>query len=308
MRISLHLPIEDVSQPDEFLTGEAVSSLARAIEASGADACYVTDHPFPAEGWINHGGHHALDPFVALSFAAAATTRLKLHTHLIVLAYRNPFLTAKSVASIDRLSDGRLIMGVGVGYMQQEFAALGVDFTQRGKLVDEALAAMKAAWTGEAVAFEGLHFNAPGNIARPAPLQRPHPPIWAGGNSALAIRRAVNHCDGWAPFPAKGKLSAITGTDDIATIDDLRIKIDYAMELRGQAGITRPFDVCMVPFKMMMGHEMAPTDAILEQLHALAAIGVTWSAIALPAPSRAGFIENVERFGAEVIAKLPGRT
>ena len=307
MRISLHLPIEDVSQPGEFLTGAAVAELARAIEASGADAAYVTDHPCPAEGWIAHGGHHALDPFVALSFAAAATTRLRLHTHLIVLAYRNPLLTAKAVASLDRLSDGRLIMGVGVGYMQQEFAALGVDFTERGKLVDEALAAMKLAWAGEPFALQGRHFDAPGNVSQPMPLQRPHPPIWAGGNSALAIRRAVGSCDGWAPFPAKGKLSEITGTDDIATIDDLKAKIDYALELRAAAG-GGPFDICMVPFKMMMGHQMAPTDAILEQLHALAAVGVTWSAIALPAPSRAGFIENVERFGAEVVAKLPGRS
>ena len=99
MKISFHLPLEKVQSHGEFISAEAIFEMARALEAGGIDACYVTEHPAPADRWLQSGGHHALDPFVALSFAAAATSRLKLHTNIIVIPYHNPFLTAKSVDS-----------------------------------------------------------------------------------------------------------------------------------------------------------------------------------------------------------------
>ena len=109
MQFSYSLPVEKVQNPEEFLTREAVTEIAQALEKCEFGACFVTDHPAPLTSWVEGGGHHALDPFVALAFAAAATTRLKLHTNIVVAAYRNPFLMAKSVSSLDRLSDGRLI-------------------------------------------------------------------------------------------------------------------------------------------------------------------------------------------------------
>ena len=139
MKFNIPLPFDRTELPDEFLTLEAVTEVGKAVEKAGFDAGLVTDHPCPTGRWLDTGGHHALDPLVALSFAAAATTRLRLLTHVYVLAYRNPFLTAKGTLTLDVLSGGRLILGVAAGYLRPEFGALGVDFDERNELVDEAL-------------------------------------------------------------------------------------------------------------------------------------------------------------------------
>jgi probable F420-dependent oxidoreductase len=267
----------------------------------------VTDHPIPEKKWLDAGGHCALDPFVPLSFAAAATSKMKLHTNLIVLAYRSPFLTAKSIASLDRLSDGRVIMGVGSGYLEPEFNAMGADFASRGALTDEAIEVMKKTWTGEVLEISGRGFKASGVISLPTPLQKPHPPIWVGGNSDRAMRRAVESCDGWSPFPAEGRASVSARTAEIRSIDDLRAKIEAARELAAKIGRKKPLEICMVPFGMTPHKPPMVAAAVLDQMGKLAEIGVTWCALNLPTPNRKAFIENVQRFGEDVIAKLPGR-
>lgn len=305
MKFSFHLPLEKVQSPQEFLTFEAVAEMARALEVAGIDACYVTDHPIPPDRWLATGGHHALDPFVALSFAAAATQRLKLHTNIIVLAYRSPFLTAKSVASLDVLSGGRVIFGIGSGYLQEEFAALGATFEGRGAMMDEAIEVMKRVWTGQSMRFEGEHFHAEGHAALPAPMQRPHPPIWVGGNADRAIRRAVETCDGWSPFPVSGKFSQRVRTDEIVTVADLKRKILHAHELSEAVGRTKPIDVCMVPFDLGMHSRERPSkDAIVDQLGELAEVGVTWSSISLPCRDRREYVENVDWFAKDVMTSL----
>ena len=192
MRFSCSLPIEG-----SFQTVEAIADAARAIEAAGVDACFVTDHPAPSAEWLSqpqNGAHETLDPFVALTIAATVTTRLQLHTNIIVLPYRNPFIVAKSAASLDAVSGGRVILGVAVGYHQPEFDTLGVSFDERGAITDEGIAVMRKAWTGEPVAHQGRTFNARDAVVQPA---RPEGiPIWGGGNSKRAIRRAVELCDG----------------------------------------------------------------------------------------------------------------
>ena len=169
----------------------------------------MTDHPAPDAKWLASGGHPRSIPFVALSFAAAATTRLRVQTHILVLPYRNPLLTAKSVLSLDVLSGGRVILGVAPGYLKPEFAALGVDFDERNELTDEAIDVMRRVWSEDEVVAEGRHFTR-GTSMRPRPVQQPHPPIWIGGNSTAAIRRAVERGQGWVPFPNPGGLTACT--------------------------------------------------------------------------------------------------
>ena len=191
MRVSYGLPTHRVDCGEEFLAPGAIGELAAAAEAAGFGAVYTTDHPFPGDDWLAHGGHHALDPLVALSFAAAATSTIRLHTNLFILAYRNPFLAAKGIATLDVLSGGRTVVGIGAGYLEPEFDALGVPFAERNDRMDEALAAMEAAWSGRSVTFEGAGFRAPGNTMLPRPRQLPRPPLWVGGNSRRAIRRAV---------------------------------------------------------------------------------------------------------------------
>ena len=116
-------------------------------------------------------------------------------------AYHNPFLAAKAIASLDVLAGGRVILGVAAGYLRPEFGALGVDFDERNALLDEAIDLMRRVWTEDAVAAEGRHFRARAVTMRPRPDRPGGPPIWVGGNSTAAIRRAVARGQGWAPFP-----------------------------------------------------------------------------------------------------------
>ncbi len=306
MKFTFHLPVDHVRSPDQFLTASAVAEMAQALERAGIDAAYVTDHPAPADRWLESGGHHALDPFVALAFAAAATTTLKLHTNIIVMPYRNPFMTAKSVASLDVLSGGRVIMGIGSGYLEGEFKALGAIFTGRGAVMDEAIDLMKQVWTGQSVSFQGEYFQADGNTALPAPLQTPHPPIWVGGNSERANRRAVETCQGWAPFPVKGKVHERVRTGEIVSAEDLGNKIREAKARAAEIGRTRPFDVCMTPFGLTMQSGVRPeVSAVIDGLSELAEIGVTWSSIAMPCRDRSEYLANVDWFSQEIIAALP---
>ena len=150
VKVSLGLPTHRVDRFDDLASASAIAELSAGAEAAGFDAVFVTEHPFPSDRWLATGGHHALDPFVALSFVAAATTRLRLQTNLVVAAYRNPFMLAKAVSTLDALSGGRVILGLGAGYLEPEFEALGAPFDERNDLTDESITAMRAAWTGRA--------------------------------------------------------------------------------------------------------------------------------------------------------------
>jgi probable F420-dependent oxidoreductase len=305
LQFSLQLPTDRVEQLEEFGTAAAITELAAAIEVAGYDACFVTEHPFPADEWLGSGGHHALDPFVSLGLAASATSSLRLHTNILVLAYRNPFLTAKAVASLDAVSGGRAIVGVGAGYLEGEFRALGADFAHRNDRTDEAIIAMKAAWSGASVSLSGAGFEAQGNTMLPAPAQRPHPPIWIGGNSPRAIRRTVDFAQGWSPFPLPAAGAGRTRTSAIETVGDLAAGIDRMREYASKQGRSEPIDVNFVPFGLNMNARRVPEDDVLhEQFAALEAAGVTWISMGLPTRSRSEYIELLQRF-AETF--LPGR-
>ena len=228
MRIALRLPDHHTEPGGDLAGAGAVTEIARAAEATGFDAVFVTDHPIPSPDFGRLGGHHAFDPFVTLGFVAGVTAHLRLLTFLVVLAYRNPFLTAKAAATLDLLSDGRLVLGVGSGYMREEFEALGIDFDERNELVDEAIDVMKLAWRGEPVVHHGRHFDARGNLAVPVPVQHPHPPIWVGDNSKRAIRRAVERGDGWLPLAASAERAAVVRTAPINDLGELERSMDFA--------------------------------------------------------------------------------
>jgi probable F420-dependent oxidoreductase len=300
MRFALGLPTDRVRQGEEFVSGDAVSQISRAAESAGFGAVFVTEHTFPEDEWMRTGGHHALDPFVALSFAAAATTSLRVLTNLCVVPYRNPFLTAKAVTSLDVLSGGRLILGVGAGYLEPEFTALGVDFSERNELFDEGLTAMKRAWAEDGMRMEGRHFTVAGHTMLPRPVQQPHPPIWVGGNSRRAIRRAVELGDGWMPMPNPRSLGARRRSAPLETVNELAGLLSYAREHADVVGRTAPLDIMAIPFVPLSG---AGGDARLrDQIHALEAMGVTWLAIGLSGERRPQLVDAIGRFGDEVIA------
>ena len=307
MKFSAQLPTDRVAKVTEFTSGAAIGEMARAVEAARFDAGYVTEHPFPADEWLKGGGHHALDPFVALAAAAMTTTRLLLHTNLVVLPYRNPFVTAKAVASLDVVCGGRVILGVGAGYLEGEYRALGADFANRNDVSDDALVAMKRAWSETGVRYRGRGYEATGNTALPAPLQKPHPPIWIGGNSRRARRRVAEHAQGWSPFPVNPEFGRRTHTASIESIDDLAAGIRELRALADERGRREALDVNFVPFGTSMGGAIPDADAFCEQLQKLEANGVTWISMGLPSPSRAAYCENAARFGAEIIARLRRR-
>ncbi len=305
VRFSLQLPTDRVDAGDEFLGAEAVFEMARAIEAAGFDACFVTDHPFPNDRWLEGGGHHTLDPFVALSFAAAATERLRVQTNIAVLGYRNPFLLAKSAASLDVMSGGRLILGVAAGYLKREFQALGADFEARNEVADESVRAMKRAWTESGVELIGRHFAATGNTMLPRPVQQLHPPLWIGGNSQRAIRRAVELGDGWIPFPTVGIVPARVRTAAILSMSDFDERLAYARRHADAVGREKPLEISFVPFGLSMNPPDSPDPSkFAETIDALGARGVTWATMSLPARSRAEYLDGVARLGEDLLRPL----
>lgn len=292
---SLELPTQRVEAQDEFVTAPAIAEVARVAEECGYGAVHVTDHPAPDAKWLDHGGHHALDPFVALSFAAASTSRVKMLTNVYIAAYRNPFLGAKSVQSLQVLSGGRLIVGVAAGYSKAEFKALGIDFDTRGALLDESLDVLAKALTGEDVAYEGTGFSARGVRLRPIPTP---PPIWVGGNSKPAVRRAITVGDGWAPFNTFGYATA-SRTAEISTLDELEGAIAWARSYAEDIGRTAPLDICFSA-GTMLGDDKS-VDERHETLARLHAMGVTWLPIAPEGADRAEYLERARAFAKEFV-------
>ena len=302
MRFTVGLPVERPDRFAELGSGSALAELSRAAEDLGYDAVSVTDHPFPPERWLRSGGHHTHDPLVALAYVAAATSTIRIHTNILVLPYRNAFLAAKGVASLDALSDGRVILGVAAGYLEGEFSALGADLSARNEMLDEGIRAMRAAWSGTPLSFEGKYFHADGNVMLPEPVQRGGPPIWIGGNSARAIRRAVELGQGWMPFPQSRGASRYTRTPDIDGVDDLRARIEVANRLALEAGRSEPLDICFVPFGLSLLDKRKPDfAAVAASVAELRHLGVTWLSIMLQGETRRAFLDQLTDFADEVI-------
>lgn len=302
MKFTMDIPTGNIT-PGEFQTSAAVGEMSRAMDAAGIDACYLTDHPAPDATWLHANGHDALDPFSTLAFIAAKTERLMLHTNIVVMAYRNPFLTAKAAATIQVMSGGRLILGAGAGYQKAEFDALGVDFHQRGKLFDEALDTIRMAWAGGVVVKEGLNFNAIGNEPRPVPPKAP--PIWIGGGSPAAVKRAALRGDGWSPFFAAPTMTAANQESGIHTVEQLGENIRKINDMRADAGRGGSFDVAIGAKAKIRSLDAETAEKYLAAVHDIAAVGVTWAMVEVPHSSRQEFVESVDWFGREIRAKLP---
>jgi len=297
MKFVLQLPTDRVQLGAEYGTAQAVMEMARVAEACGYHGVSVTEHPIPEDEWMRSGGHHALDPFVALSFAAAATEELRLLTNLCVVPYRSPYLTAKAVASLDSLSGGRLIFGCGAGYLAPEFAALGVDFARRNELFDEALRELKRVWSGQSIAIGGREHH-----ALPRPAQLPHPPLWIGGNSRRAMRRAVELGDGWMPllnFPQhveRRRTPALTGPDDLAK------RLAELREYAARTGRPVPRDVAFMSIAGgVWGKPGFDAGAKRAELARLESLGVTWVHVSFEAPIRFVWLATVEGFARDFL-------
>ncbi|MDX2156606.1 MAG: LLM class F420-dependent oxidoreductase [Hyphomicrobiaceae bacterium] len=188
--------------------GIEIGELAQALEERGYDSLFVCEHthiptsrrtPFPGGGELPKRYAHTHDPFVALGFAAAVTKRLKLGTGICLVTQRDPIVTAKCVASLDQLSGGRFLFGVGGGWNVDEMENHGARYDTRFRLLRERILAMKEIWTSDAAEFHGELVDFDPIWSWPKPSQRPHPPVLLGGETDHTLRRVVEFCEGWFP-------------------------------------------------------------------------------------------------------------
>src|SRR5262249_2753770 len=181
-------------------TPESIRDTAVRAEALGYDSVWVSDHVVVPHANVLNFGETVFDPLVTLGVIAGATKRVQLGTTVLIVPYRNAVVTAKMVSTLDALSGGRVVLGIGAGWVEEESTMLGVPFAERGPMTDEYLAAMRGWWPSLAPAFNGkstqfsdLHFE-------PKPLQKPHPPIWVGGHARASLRRTAEIGAAWHPI------------------------------------------------------------------------------------------------------------
>jgi len=210
LTIGCTLPAQSVASEPAALAG-----LAQAAEDLGYDSLWLPDHvviperiassyPYSPDGrFPTPATQPYLEPLAGLTYLSGVTKRVRLGTHVLILPYRHPLLTAKMVATLDIVSGGRVDLGIGVGWMREEFLALGLEervFTRRGTATDEQLRILKTVWTEDVASFEGEFYRFDRLGALPHPLQKPYPPIWVGGHSPAALRRTARYGDGWLPI------------------------------------------------------------------------------------------------------------
>jgi probable F420-dependent oxidoreductase len=279
-----------------------MTEVCRAAEAAGFDACAATDHPFPNVAEIR-GAHHAFDLLTLLTYVASVTTTIKLHTHVLVAPFHNPYRTANAIATLSELAGERIILGVGPGYLPSEFVAMGADFGRRGPVTEAWITAFNAAWRNQP-GLSGLpFFPAQGNTLRSDRVRASRPPIWVGGNSLAAIERAVRVGDGWCPFRDTSRSPGL-GTAHIDTLTVLERRIRLLRERLDAAGRAGPFDVCLSdPGPWAAGH---PDDA-RQHLAELSAAGVTWTAFHLDGGEGGlgGLVQRIHAFGAVLSRSSP---
>ncbi|MBI2165416.1 MAG: LLM class F420-dependent oxidoreductase [Chloroflexi bacterium] len=183
----------------QVMSAQGVQQVAREAESLGYDSIWVTDHLVIPDAYVERFGEAMMEPLTVLASVIPITSRVKLGISVVIAPYRNPIFVAKSLATMDVLSEGRLIAGVASGWCREEFEYLGVSFQERGALTDEAIQLYKEIWTRDRPRFQGRYWQFADLEAKPQPVQKPHPPIWVGGNSPRGRRRAVELGDAWHP-------------------------------------------------------------------------------------------------------------
>ncbi|HEV8584554.1 MAG TPA: LLM class F420-dependent oxidoreductase [Methylomirabilota bacterium] len=309
MRYGFYLPTRGRSaEPD------ALEALVRRGEALGFSSTVIADHiVFPVEIASKYpytvsgafpGSGDTLEQLTLMAFVAGKTSRLRLITSVMILPHRNPVLTAKMLATIDVLSGGRLVVGVGVGWLREEFAALGAaDFDRRGAVSDEYIRIFKTLWTQNPASFEGEFYRFKSLKCLPQPVQKPHPPIWIGGHSKVALRRAARHGDGWHPVGAnpaamlapaefKSLLGELHRLCEAERRDPRTLTLSYKAPLYdtgvAAGGVRRPFS--------------GTRDQVLEDIATYAKLGISELIFDFRSEEPKESLERMERF-AEIMTK-----
>jgi probable F420-dependent oxidoreductase len=284
----------------------------------GFDSAWVSDHiilprsvdsfyPYSENGVATfRPDEDYYEPLAALNFLAGCTQKIRLGTHVLILPYRNPVLTAKMISTLDVLSEGRFILGAGVGWMEEEFKALGLDtFAQRGAVTDEYIQLFKELWTKDNPEFQGEHYQLSESGFQPKPVQKPHPPIWIGGHTNPAIRRAAKYGDGWMPIGLRPP--AILEPEELAE------KITRLRRLTMEAG--RPEDAVSLCFSTGVTFDDSPgatrrmmsgrAEQIAADLRQYQDLGIRNFILGFPGDSVAAVDEAMEQFSKQVMPLIP---
>ena len=301
----------------EMAGPEQLRSVAQRAEDLGYDHVWVSDHivlpkkvdsfyPYAADGVATFRPDEPYyEPLAALNFIAGCTQRIRLGTHVLIIPYRNPVLTAKILSTLDVLSGGRVILGAGVGWMEEEFQAMGLDtYKERGAVTDEYLQLYREFWTKESPSFQGKYYQISDSGFEPKPLQKPLP-IWIGGHTGAAIRRAAKYGDGWMPIGLRPPA--------ILDPEELSGKIARLRKLTVEAG--RPEDAVSLTFstgivfndsagssrEMMQGRP----EQIAADLRQYQDLGVSNFIVGFQGGTVPELQENMERFSREVMTLVP---
>ena len=300
---------------------EQILKLATRAEALRYASVFVTDHvvlpasmarstyPYATTGRLPGGADQDyLDPLALLGWLAHATRRIKLGTSVLVVPYRNPLVTAKILATVDRLANGRLLLGMGVGWLREEFEALAAPpFEERGPVTDEYIALMRTAWTTDPVSFEGRYYRVKDVHALPKPAQVRGILIWIGGHTDAAVRRAATIGDGWHPLALRppGLLLPDEFKTKMATLraaaqragrnpDTLTVSLRVAMAVRSARGKAPAGDRPMF---------QGTAAEVLADIKRYAALGVSYFVFDPVVPDLKAVLQNMERFADEVRPK-----
>jgi probable F420-dependent oxidoreductase len=290
MEIGCHLPTQG-----PLATPEALETFARQAEAHRMASLWVSDHvvfpkanssQYPAGRFPYAPDTPYLEPVAVLAAASMCTQRARLGSSVFILGHRNPIVMAKMLTTIDTLSKGRLICGVGVGWWAEEFAALGVPFKSRGRQADEMIKIFKELWTADEPQFQGEFFRFANIGFAPKPVQKPHPPIWVGGHSLAALRRAVALGDGWHGTQQRPE-------DLQGTLDRLRQEADKA---------GRPFDTLELSLRIPLRAEalQGSHQAIIDQYSACKQLGLSHLVVDFRRHDLAQMLETLDCMATEI--------
>ena len=284
-------------------TPDIIRDTTVRAEQLGYDSVWVSDHVVVPNANVDRIGAGIYDPLITLAVAAGATSRVRLGTTVLIVPYRNPVVTAKMISSLDALSGGRFVFGVGAGWLAEESAALGVPFAERGPMTDEYLAAMRELWTSPAPSFAGKYTQFSGLQFEPKPVQKPHPPIWVGGHARASLRRAAEIGAAWHPINRSVEELRV-GCADLRELCEARGRaVPPAITLRNDARVLRPGE--SVPAPIHGGSTLAGEPAALaDQIGELGAAGVEHLVLEFLASDGADLDEQMVLFSEQVRPKL----
>ncbi|MEY9845801.1 TIGR03619 family F420-dependent LLM class oxidoreductase [Streptacidiphilus sp. MAP5-3] len=297
----IQLPVQAQStifvEPWEAAAGPAeLAAVARAADRLGYAYVACCDHVAIPRRLVGPMGATWYDPVSTLGYLAGLTSRIRLLSHIAVAPLRHPLLSAKQYATLDLLSSGRLVLGVGAGHVQEEFETLGVDFHRRGEILDETIAALDAALTDEYPEHDGPRFPFRDLAVSPRPVQTPRPPIWVGGSAPAAVRRAARLSEGWL---SQGD-----------TLDALPAQLELIRATREQAGRSGPFVVNAIAPPLYVGEPgwdigrrsvSGKPDALAELLRRYVAVGVTHLQLRPRSRDLAEYLAQLELIATDVL-------